>query len=219
LASFLWIGAIVYTVYLVLVQDIGRKIESYLPRYLLICWGIPLLSVVWIAIFGRFGDAGWACWIPRSYPWLRFFWYYFPLGLVFVYTAYMNCCGGLSSAVLNVSHRARLNSRLRLYSAVFLVIRLPSVINRVLDLFLAEPTFVFSLLHAMFSPLQGFANACVFGFISLRCCKRLSDQASNGNLEMAEHEAQGGGAPFDDGGARIGQEEDDDLEPISLDRI
>ena len=53
--------------------------------------------------------------------------------------------------------------RLKLYLVVFLITRIPSITNRVAEMVSQESTFVLILLHAIFSPLQGFLNALIYG--------------------------------------------------------
>ena len=60
--------------------------------------------------------------------------------------------------------RSSINRRIRLYIAVFFLVRMWSVINRLQNWANPEaPSFALYLLHSIFSPLQGFCNSLVYG--------------------------------------------------------
>mmetsp|Transcript_21156 Transcript_21156/g.60180 ORF Transcript_21156/g.60180 Transcript_21156/m.60180 type:complete len:329 (-) Transcript_21156:31-1017(-) len=161
LASFLWIATIAFNIYLVMVLERGREVEGNESKYHLFAWGAPLIACALIAFMQGFGDAGLWCWIPVNKQALRFTFYYLPLVLVFIYTSVSYAC--VARSVQNRTQQAVVNMRLRLYVLVFVFVRIWSVIHRTQNYLSGEPAYALALLHSLFSPLQGFANALVYG--------------------------------------------------------
>jgi len=165
-ASFLWMGVIAFNMYKVMVSGVGREAEGYERSYHCFAWGFSFVLVLGCLFTGSFGDAGNWCWIKQNHQAARFGFYYFPLLSVFVY----NCaCFYLVQRSVGISaNRETITSRLLLYVGVFLFFRVWSVVNRSQQFF-AAPLFALALLHTIFSPLQGFANALLYG-----CSNRIS---------------------------------------------
>lgn len=160
-AAFLWIAVIAYNVFAVLVHNKGREVEGYEQKYHIFCWGVPAVLVVICAGTLSFGDGGIWCWIKKDRQTIRFFCYYLPLLMVFCYTAVKYLL--ISNTIQHQEHASVVTRRLRLYLVVFVWFRVWSVIHRSHNFFSDEPWYWAALMHAIFSPLQGFANALVYG--------------------------------------------------------
>jgi len=98
----------------------------------------------------------------------------------------------------DVQHKRIIKLQLKLCFIVagFTLIRLPSIINRVYQLFdTASSIFVLELLHAIASPLQGFVNSIIYGYSK----KGIADmsgyvnlqwyESRNGSMEVGLHES------------------------------
>jgi hypothetical protein len=138
-------------------------VESNERRYHMVAWGVPGLLAILVGSLNAYGDAGNWCWIKESEPVIRFFCYYLPLILVIA-------CNLVSFVLVGRSLRDDSSAegavvfRLRLYLLVFVVVRLPGVVDRIQNaLSPDEPVFIIVLLHSLLSPLQGFANSLVYG--------------------------------------------------------
>ncbi|GBG34124.1 Latrophilin receptor-like protein A [Hondaea fermentalgiana] len=160
-ASFFWIAIIAFNVHAVLVRNKGRAVEAYERWYHLVGWGISLIITIICGALGCFGDSGIWCWIKRDRQTARFFAYYLPLLIVFSFTASTYLI--VSSALQHQVQGRTVTRRLRLYLAVFVVFRVWGVVHRTHNYFHENQMFWLALMHAIFSPLQGFANALVYG--------------------------------------------------------
>ncbi|KAA0151411.1 hypothetical protein FNF29_04610 [Cafeteria roenbergensis] len=170
-ATFLWTVCVSITVYMVLVRQASAPQLQAMERWFhVVCWGVPavFLAATWES--GAFGDAGLWCWITDAFPGLRLGLYYAPLLVCIVAVAVMMVLirrGVQGSSAVTPAQKPLVMRRILVFFALFLGLRLPSLANRIQQLSAgpgAEPVFVLSLLHATFSPLQGFANALVYGF-------------------------------------------------------
>lgn len=147
------------------------------------------------------------CWIIESAKVERFFYYYFPLAFVLVMNVilviliqrYFRYSTTVSSAQYLL-----VTSRVKMYLGIFAFVRIWSILDRVADVFSPEPIFALALLHALFSPMQGFANAIVYGLNGVvvnswktrcRCCRR---SQGNGGFD-ADGIGEDGGNNRNDG--------------------
>jgi len=163
LAGFFWIAVIAFNVDQVMIRGKGRVVEGYIYFYHLFAWGLSGVFTLAVVFSLSIGDAGLWCWISQNRQAVRFFCYYLPLIVVFVYTAVTY---GMVSFSLRggAAERTTVTNRLRLYVLVFLFVRIWSVLHRAQNFVSKDdPLFALALLHAIFSPLQGFANALVYG--------------------------------------------------------
>jgi hypothetical protein len=165
-ATFMWTGVIAFNVHRVLVKDAGRGVEALETRYHALCWGLPLLLLVVAAGTGSFGDAGLWCWIKPSFPLTQLLCYYLWLIVVFVFNSVI-----FVLVVLHMRHDAKaaatqnaVTRRLLTYLLVFFFVRCWSVFDRLNDAASpGNPSYALAVLHSIFSPLQGFCNALVYG--------------------------------------------------------
>ena len=167
-ASFFWILNISINLYLILVKKVGNAIFGFEKTYHLLAWGVPLILAVIPVFLDAYGDAGSWCWIKEQFPALRMVLLYCPLIIIMI-AASVNF--GQSS--LNIRHGSgkaarmesnRIKFRLHLYIVVFVLVNFFSILNRIHGLVeIDNPNFTLHLLQALVSPLQGFANAVIYG--------------------------------------------------------
>ena len=186
-ASFCWMTVIAFNIYQIITKARGAGVESNEKYYHAFSWGVSSVLLIIVVSTGSMGDAGNWCWIKHEYIYERLFCYYIPLLLIIVAMTviYTKIGRNLKNFEMHETTNAIIR-RLKLYLAVFLITRIPSVANRVVEMVNQESTFVLMLLHAIFSPLQGFLNALIYGmnkkiirqwkeFISTNCsCCRIS---------------------------------------------
>lgn len=162
-ATFLWISAIAFNVFQVMVRKKGRAVEHYERSYHFFVWGVSLVSMLIPGFIGAFGDAGLWCWITPSHPMTQFFCYYLLLILVFIFNMIVLVWVGLALRNDASSQTNTVTIRLLSYILVFFVIRIWSVTDRIIDYATGQPVLALAMLHSFFSPLQGFCNAVVYG--------------------------------------------------------
>lgn len=163
-ASFFWMAVIVFNIWQIL--DLRKGPEIYLNEkyYHLVSWGIPALLLIIVTSTDALGDAGNWCWIRRSHPVERMLCYYVILMMIMVFNIVLYCRIYASLNDQNAGQKRAIMKRMTLYLLIFLFIRFWSVLNRVAELANGEHgIFPLMLLHSLFSPLQGFANAIVYG--------------------------------------------------------
>eukprot|EP00943_MAST-04B_sp_MAST-4B-sp1_P000945 g945.t1 len=164
MASYCWTTVIAFNIYQVLVAKHGERVEHYEMYYHLICWGFPLLLLIIVASTGSLGDAGNWCWIKKENPIERLFGYYIPLLIMIIVNSVFYVLIGRGLQSFASEQKRPIILRLRKYLIVFLVTRIPSVINRFYEIASGgETVYFFLLLQSMSSPLQGFCNAIVYG--------------------------------------------------------
>jgi hypothetical protein len=159
-SSFLWTACIAYNIYAAL-QNI--ETESLEPYYHLVSWGGSLVLVLIVSVTGSLGYSGNWCWIRQDRPLARIMFYFVPLISVMFYDMWMYVRIGQKVAQSPVEDIV--NKRLRRYIGVFLFLNTFSVVNRLQNMMGPEtPSFLLYLLQSFFSPMQGFANALVYGW-------------------------------------------------------
>lgn len=164
MASYCWTTVIAFNIYQVLVVKNGERVENYEWKYHFFCWGFPLFLLICVASTGSLGDAGNWCWIKKERPVERLLGYYVPLLIMIIINAvfYMLIGRGLQS--FESEQKRPIIMRLRKYLMVFLITRIPSVINRFYEIASGGETVYFLLLlQSLSAPLQGFCNALVYG--------------------------------------------------------
>ena len=164
MASFCWTTVIAFNIYQVLVAKHGERVEHYEMYYHLICWGFPLFLLIIVASTGSLGDAGNWCWIKKERPIERLLGYYIPLLIMMGINGVFYVLIGRGLQSFASEQKRPIILRLRKYLIVFLLTRIPSVINRFYEIASnGETVYFFLLLQSMTSPLQGFCNALVYG--------------------------------------------------------
>jgi hypothetical protein len=159
-SSFLWTACIAYNIHAALSNIETESLEQY---YHLVSWGGSLVLVLVVSVTGSLGYSGNWCWIRQDRPLARVMFYFVPLISVMLYDVWMYVRIGQQVAQSPVEDIV--NKRLRRYLGVFLFLNTFSVLNRLHNMLDPEtPSFPLYLLQSSFSPLQGFANALVYGW-------------------------------------------------------
>jgi hypothetical protein len=159
LSTFLWSGAIALVVHRVVVRQEPPPAELSLHG---VCWGVPACGMLITSVLGACGDAGYKCWITRDHSVLRWLLYYIPLLCVWVAMTrfYVATHATLQSASPHTAARAKV---MYLYLGTFIFVRFWSVLDTAWQTLFDSDPFVLALLHCLASPLQGLANALVYG--------------------------------------------------------
>lgn len=166
-ATFLWTGTFALNVYMVLVRH-KSDVAAREPLYHLLCWGLSGLSLgvnLGLGSLDTTFERGelW-CWIGGSYSWARLATFYAPLLLVLVLNLLFYVRIYFAMRLRPDMAHVHLNSRLALYLSVFFCVRVWGLVNRAQNYVSPQqPIFSLYLMHAIFSPLQGFFNALVYG--------------------------------------------------------
>lgn len=164
MASYCWTTVIAFNIYKVLVAKQGEHVERFEMSYHLFSWGFPLFLLLIVASTGSLGDAGNWCWIKKGRNMERLFGYYIPLIFMIIINAVLYVTIGRGLESFASEQKRPIITRLRRYLVVFLLTRIPSVINRFYEIASGgETVYFFLLLQSMTSPLQGFCNALVYG--------------------------------------------------------
>jgi hypothetical protein len=163
-SSLLWTMCISLSLVFAFYSDRFESFElsQNMKYYHIICWGIPLLSVVICFSFGRYANVGpWCFLVPDSL--FRLF-YYVPLTMVFLVNSGVFVAVRLKIAQHRYSIEARMNVMVSFYLLAFLASQLPSLTNGLQNFFQpANPVFILYIFHALFQPMQGFFNCLVYG--------------------------------------------------------
>jgi len=163
-SSLLWTMCISISLLLAFYSD---KFETFelgrnFKYYHLLCWGIPLISVIICFAFGRYADEGpWCFLVPDSL--FRLF-YYIPLTIVFLVNFGTFVAIRLKITRFKYSIEARMNTMVSFYLVAFLAAQLPSVTNGFQNFWQpSNPIFALYIFQSTFQPLQGFFNCIVYG--------------------------------------------------------
>jgi len=130
--------------------------------YHVICWGIPLLSVVISVSCSRYANIGpWCFLVPDS--WFRLF-YYMPLAIVFLVNFGVFVAIRLKLSKHKYTIESSMNVMVSFYLVAFLAAQLPAVTNGMQNTFQPKnPIFFLYIFQAFFQPVQGFFNCLVYG--------------------------------------------------------
>eukprot|EP01006_Ploeotia_vitrea_P040811 TRINITY_DN66462_c7_g1_i1.p1 TRINITY_DN66462_c7_g1~~TRINITY_DN66462_c7_g1_i1.p1 ORF type:complete len:285 (-),score=121.11 TRINITY_DN66462_c7_g1_i1:715-1569(-) len=160
-ATFFWTACFAYNIVQVLVyqhMDVSRNE----PYYHMVSWGVPAVLLVINLALDSFGDGVVWCWISADHPYLRFLTFYLPLLAIVCFNAVVYVV--VSRSLRGDLKRGAVKRRLNHYLFVFLLVRLWSVVNRFQNFLDPNgPIFFLYFMHTLFSPLQGFCNAVVYG--------------------------------------------------------
>lgn len=145
-------------------------------RYNVFVWGSAVILTVIPLFDSSYGDAGSFCWIRT--PGMRFGVFYIELFIVFIVVIVLYALtfkalrdqarvakvigSAKGESDVDVQQRQRIESKIKVYVLVFIVMWLPAIINRVHQLFADRPEFWLVLLHSVSVPLQGAVNSIVY---------------------------------------------------------
>ena len=207
MASFFWVACISYNIYQVLVKRRGADVVKFEKYYHMVCWGVPAFFTIIVTLTGSLGDAGNWCWIKRENQIERWLCYYVVLIIVMIVICVQYYRINQQLKTQGASHQRAIQARMILYIVVFLFIRFWSVLNRTVEALAGNHgVFVLTFMHSLFSPVQGFANALVYGlnkkimnhYAALCCCNRDAREfvrdGSSAAEDMNPNPASEGGA-------------------------
>lgn len=174
LASILWTVVISVLLHTSITDQVlgltSSTIEGHLPVLHAAVWGTSALLTILPGITDSYGWADGWCWITDRGlgTFWRFFTFYFPLALAFAYILYIN--SRLRAQILlwrasatEDSAQIQTLTRLRLYPLAVLVAWFWAYVNRIYQVW-GPAVFWMALLHVLFSTLQGFFNALIYGY-------------------------------------------------------
>jgi len=125
----------------------------------------------------NYSNAGAWCWINEAPKYARFVMLYVCVWGIIIVIIVMNIIIWINFRSLykftlkspNEATKKKFQNiyrRLFIYPLAFIILWTPSILNRVVQVFISE-LFVLNLLQAIFLPLQGFIDAIVYGFTSV----------------------------------------------------
>jgi len=164
LASVLWGGIIgVDLILAVTGMTPSEQMAHYIWYYHVCAWIYPLITMILMLSTNVVGDASTWCWIDPDYPGLRFAFWYIP-----VWIAIAISCVSLyiiHNAVKEIMEASTMKTFLRkvmTFTVAFLIVNIPGTVHRLYNLITDDDTYVLSLIHAFFAPIQGFVNFLVY---------------------------------------------------------
>jgi hypothetical protein len=173
LSSLLWTTAIAVTLYMsVFLRLTADEVKSSVKWYYVACYGIPVVMALIPFTFNGYGPAGAWCWIKERYMAMRFIAFYIPLVLAIAFNAVVYTMvvrlikrtytsGADQASAKQIDNTTR---KLRLYPFILVIVWLPSLINRIVELSVGREVYGFFLAQKVFSSSQGMLNAIVYGF-------------------------------------------------------
>ena len=173
LASMLWTCAMAYELYKIVVPKYGILRDPALRHtaYFWGCWLLPLLCVCVPLGFratdgphGLFGLTGGWCWL-RGWP-LRISYYgALVLAVLFCLSMYVVVLLRTRRQLRRARrpHARAALCRISAYPAIFVLTNSFAIVSRATEFVDGRQTYALLLLQAFFSPLQGLANALVYG--------------------------------------------------------
>ena len=168
-------------------DEIVRRINKQFPYYHLVCWGIPLLSVIYLSATGRFGTTNLWCWIDHHNMPFRFYFFIIPVVIIIIFNVIAFVRTHKMVRILTSLRPSggdlelQLVRTLSLYVAAGVLCWSWGIANRLLDLvYHNESNKVRQIrwlyyLQAWFDPLQGFCNMVVFVMASSRMASHSSE--------------------------------------------
>ena len=186
--AILWSAAISINILILFSkQRSADSLKAYEKWYALVAYGMTFV-IAFALIFieseepslkgkGMYDSATLWCWVKGGSTgnWARFGVFFFPLWGVFLFNV---CIYSYVGRIVYKTSRDLENLKIRrqspweiyvrktvLYMIAFIINWLPATVNRIQGLIPgSQPVFMLFVLHAIFTPLQGFLNALVYFF-------------------------------------------------------
>jgi len=178
LCSFIWTSSLGFHIYCsVCLKKSNDTMKSFFKVYFLLSILLPAATLVG-SVFDNeivpMHHQPW-CWLKGI---RRFIYYYGPLVILWIFNVIIYYF--LSRASLSiVSYRQMINSqkrRLRLYVLIFIIAKIPALINRICNAASGECT-ILSTIQTISDPLYGFFYFLVFLYIKknifMECCTKI----------------------------------------------
>jgi len=195
LSSVLWTGCIAFLLYRVFTRRVF-EVRHYEKYFHLICWGSAAATTVIGAVCKCYGEAELWCWITLDHGIFRFILFYLPLVAVLTFNCVMFVL--ISRALSRPGERPvvdpskgttgshRLQTKLRWFLIVFVVVWVPGLVDRAQQFLLGKPWFWLACIQAATTPLQGFLNSIVYGLHS-EVRRKLKWNRESQNLDEDSH--------------------------------
>ena len=200
LSSVLWSAIIAYSLYKTVFYP-EEDLEAKERRFLLIGFGIPILTAITPFIFDMYGQAqGW-CWIKidESSDYnialgisLRLATFYLPLWIIipinlYIYTSVIkHIKNEIEYTDEQSDFRQALILRLGSYPLILVICFLPATVKRIYDFADPDSNFVLSLIGGVFMALQGLFDAIVYGLTTTVRYKILNSCKKNNAVQHYE---------------------------------
>jgi len=177
IGSALWTAAIAINIFLVVVMNKEiYEIERFEWVYHIFIWGICLASSLFLFIkdYNRtdnkfiVGDAMFWCWITNDGGQYRLYLFFGPLWIIFFINLAVFIIMKIVIKKKNIDTnqiyaKNSIASRYHLYLLVLVVTWFWGTVNRIQNnVHTGKPIYPLYLLHAIFTPLQGFLNSIVY---------------------------------------------------------
>jgi len=175
LATYLWTASIGYSLYKIVLKEIRNP--NYLLKYFIVInWGLPLITSIFLLCMQYYAVSGSWCWITAEAPYYRFFLLYIWLFVVFFYLVMVLVLlvrkirkSGIESgrnphAVYKSA--STIVERTIFYLVVFILISSVGFIQRIYDLFNPNPNFALTLFQTIGTPLRGLCNSLVYIYVN-----------------------------------------------------
>ncbi|KAG4101579.1 hypothetical protein H8356DRAFT_1305955 [Neocallimastix lanati (nom. inval.)] len=184
ISSILWTTAIAVNIVAVgLLDKEVEVVEKYEYLFHIVIWSISILLTVPLYYIDNanrngngghvMGDATFWCWITDRYSKYRMLFFFGPIWMVFFFNAFVY----ISMEIINKKRNKDMNEtyskysvakRSNLFLLVFFITWIWGTINRIQNLISSgKSIFILYLLHAIFTPLQGFLNSMVYFWYSI----------------------------------------------------
>lgn len=173
LASALWAFCIAFVLDQVIRLN-NYNVERLEKYFHVLCWIVPLGTIVASHFQGLFANTGLWCWLGEKdrelYRWLYF---YGPLVLILVYVVVIYITISqkiraqirLSANVYAANNETTIQQTFRWYIIGWIICWVPAIMDRVQGMIEPDsPVYILSALHAFFAPLAGFCNSVAIGF-------------------------------------------------------
>lgn len=174
LASLIWSVSIAFTLHMGFLKrrvDFNPKeVYKHEKKYHLVAWTYPLVMAILPFTTNSYGDEGGYCWIQshsEHVSW-RFIQFYVPLLIAIIYNAYVFFNVWIKireyTQFDDDKAKAKMVARLKFYPLVLVVCHLFGFFVSIQEVVTGGRDFYdLSMMYLIFSSLQGFANAFVYG--------------------------------------------------------
>ncbi|KAJ3309933.1 hypothetical protein HDV04_005502 [Boothiomyces sp. JEL0838] len=167
------------TVYLIYFKGSVDTIQKFEPYMILASFAIPVPLALY-PLFAKptgvsmIGDVDNWCWISKSLPvyqislWFGILWTIFLLNLLMlgitVWTIKKNehSFNQLIQSNTKTSFGAYIQKRMLAYLIGFIIVWLPTSVNRIVQIALGNQVFAVGIIHAMLTPTRGFIDFCAY---------------------------------------------------------
>lgn len=196
LASLLWSVSIAFTLHQAFLLEkeeySPQNVSNFRHRYMIVCWGVPVLLTLLPISTMSYGDAGGWCWIVSdkgNHLMWRFFQFYLWMWLAICYNAYVfrrieQKLKRLAAEVEGGVKASGMARRLRLYPLVLAICHGPGFVASLYEIFgsNAYAFYIITVIEVFFAASLGIFDALIYGLtpeIKARVCQRGRQQSQS----------------------------------------